>query len=267
MGFSGWLKSKKKFKEYGHTVETFDLGSYGNVEYAHWLHPKVRRLTLTRDSVDFYKQFVGEGDVAIDIGAHAGDTTIPMAVATGSTGVTLALEPNPHAYKILEANAELNAENLRIIPLNFAATEKDGTYTFLYSNASFCNGGNLGELEDQGHNHACKLDVEGRNLLHYLESEHPELIDRIRYIKVDAEGYDRAILTTLIPLIRRNKPFITAEVLKRLTLREREDLFTLFEALGYDLFKQEDHGAGERITRDNLEKWQHFDVVAIPMAT
>jgi FkbM family methyltransferase len=51
--------------------------------------------------VDFYQRFLTKGAVAIDIGAHTGDTTVPMALAAGNTGLVLAFEPNQYVYKIL----------------------------------------------------------------------------------------------------------------------------------------------------------------------
>ena len=52
----------------------------------------------------------GPGDAAIDIGAHTGDTALPVALAVGPQGAVFALEPNPFTYKVLIANAGLNRE-------------------------------------------------------------------------------------------------------------------------------------------------------------
>src|SRR5262245_27638099 len=94
-------RQKLPFTEFGRELRTFDLADDGRVEFAQWLHPFDRPTVISQASVDGVRRFVQPGDFAIDIGAHSGDTTVPMALAAGSTGCTLALEPNPHVFKIL----------------------------------------------------------------------------------------------------------------------------------------------------------------------
>ncbi|RSN74934.1 FkbM family methyltransferase [Candidatus Methanodesulfokora washburnensis] len=53
------------------------------------------------------KSLLKPGDVAIDVGAHIGVYTIPMAKIVGSKGVIVAIEPSP-IRKYLYKNIELN---------------------------------------------------------------------------------------------------------------------------------------------------------------
>ncbi len=122
-------------KSYGYKLKSFDLPSDGTVEYAQWLHPSETEKEITQSSVDELRKFLKPGDVAIDIGAHSGDSTIPIALAVGKTGCVLALEPNRYVYPVLQKNAELNPEKTQIIPLMFAATPEDAEMEFQYSDS------------------------------------------------------------------------------------------------------------------------------------
>src|SRR5688572_22012765 len=95
-----WLKRRRKarFALYGHEVKTFDLTEDGEVQLAQWLHPKERLKTIRQENITLLRRYIREGDLVIDIGAHSGDTTIPLALAAGPTGTTLALEPNPYVF-------------------------------------------------------------------------------------------------------------------------------------------------------------------------
>ncbi|MEL6275313.1 MAG: FkbM family methyltransferase, partial [Bacteroidota bacterium] len=216
---------KRTFQEYGHRVKDFNLQEYGFVQYAQWLHPFESEKSITDEQIAFFVQFISPGDFVIDIGAHTGDTTVPMAIATGKKGKILALEPNPYVCKILAENARLNPEAGKIIPLQKAATQDEGQFTFHYSDASFCNGGYLEKIKNQRHNHNYTLEVEGINLQDYLLKEYPSELERLSLIKVDAEGYDKEILKTLPDIISQYQPTILVECYKRLNKEERIDLY------------------------------------------
>jgi hypothetical protein len=89
----GWRPSPRT---YGSEIRRFTLPRDGLVEYAQWLHPRETDKAVRQEVVDELRTFLRPGDVAIDIGAHTGDSTLPMALAVGSAGHVLALEPNPH---------------------------------------------------------------------------------------------------------------------------------------------------------------------------
>ncbi len=63
------LGFKPKLKEYSHTVVEYHLPIDGKIQYAQWLHPAESTKLVRQD------------EMAIDIGAHTGDTALPMALA------------------------------------------------------------------------------------------------------------------------------------------------------------------------------------------
>lgn len=259
-------KLKQTFKEYGYEVNTFQIEPFGEVSYAQWQHPFEKPKALTASNVQFYEKISKKGGLIVDIGAHTGDTTVPMALAVGKEGLVLGIEPNKYVYKILEKNASLNPEHTHIIPLCFAATAEEGNFTFNYSDASFCNGGFLSEIESTGHRHAYTLEVTGKNLQDYLYSAHKERLDQLSLIKVDAEGYDKEILKTIPEILDQYKPALMVECYRHLNQNERHELFDILASHGYQLFHLENFELFDElqpIHRENMMDHKHFEILAL----
>jgi FkbM family methyltransferase len=262
------IKSKSSTHDYGFQGKTFDLELDGKIDYAQWLHPYEQPKIITQDMVNFFRKYAKNGGLAIDIGAHSGDTTIPIALAVGVEGTVLALEPNHHVFSILQKNSELNKNKTRIVPLCFAATDHDGEFEFNYSDASFCNGGFFQSLQNQKHGHSYILKVNGKNLENYLRKEYLNLLPELTLIKIDAEGYDKEIIRSLKDLIQEFRPNIISECNKNLTAEERADLFNVLADMHYGIKKLEGFTDTAKPSDINhpgeMTKWQHFDLVATP---
>jgi len=262
------LGYRGKPKRFGHEVVTYDFPTDGQVKYARWLHPKNLDRQIDQQHVDNLRQWISPGDTVIDIGAHSGDTSITMGLAAGPAGHTFAFEPNPYAFDVLKVNASLNPDKANIIPYNLAATEADGDFEFCYSDAGYCNGGLYPKGTEHKHRHYYTLDVQGKNIAALLSEQHPDAIDKLSYIKIDTEGYDRFVIQTLRGLIAARKPVIRSEVMKCLNKQERHEQLGLIESLGYDMFKYDDDSgaAGPRVKKADAMKWEHYDVLATPRA-
>jgi FkbM family methyltransferase len=252
-------------REYSHEIVTFELPADGEVQFARWLHPGEGPKTVTQDSVDALRAFLRDGDVAIDIGAHTGDTTVPMALAVGPKGRVFALEPNPYVFKVLAANAALNRSKTDIVPLMFAAMPNDGEFEFEYSDSGYCNGGFHHGISRWKHGHFSKLRVAGRNLHDYLRNQAGDVLPRLRYIKIDTEGFDRSVVNSLKDLITAARPYLRAEIYKHLSREERRGFYNDLRTLGYRVFKCGDEVyRGPELGPDDLSHWAHFDIFAVP---
>ena len=60
-----------------------------------------------------------------------------MALAAGTSGITLGFDPNPYVYKILEINASLNKDKQNIISQLYAISVKEEDFYYVSSEASF----------------------------------------------------------------------------------------------------------------------------------
>lgn len=261
-------RAGKPVEEYGYEIKRFDLAEDGRIEYARWLHPSEGPQSIAQDMVDALRPYIRPGDLVVDIGAHTGDSSIPMALAAGPDGCCLALEPNPYVFKILHVNAALNKDKTNLVPLNYAATDTDGTFTFHYSDAAFCNGGYLSMIKSRRHGNRFALEVQGRNLEAVLRRDYADRLDRLSYVKIDTEGYDRHVIRSLMQVLEECRPVVRTEVFKKLTLRERQEHFGLLRDAGYDCYKydEESYSKGEAIAESDLMRWKHFDILAIPSA-
>jgi FkbM family methyltransferase len=259
----GW---KPSIRTYDSSIESFHLSEFGKIEYAQWLHPGEKKKIITMPVIEELRTFLKAGDVAIDIGAHTGDTSVPIALAVGKTGCVLSLEPNPYVFKVLARNASLNSDKTNIVPLPFAAMPTDGFFEFEYSDSGFCNGGLHEGISRWRHGHAFQLKVEGKNLQEFLKTHFPDAISRIRFIKIDAEGYDFHILKSLESLIDQCRPFMKAEVFKLTDLEYRRHMFEFLQSRGYKIFhvESESHYRGEKLIPANLMKWKHYDIFCEP---
>lgn len=262
------LGLKPRPRSYGFVIEAHDLPGEGRVEVARWLHPRAARVGPTQAAVDQLRQFLRPGDVAIDIGAHTGATAVPTALAVGPSGLVLALEPNPYVFPVLERNAALNPGKTAIVPLRFAAMRVDGQYEFQYGGPDYANGGFHEGMSRWLHGSAFKLRVEGKNLPDFLAQRYPDLAPRIRFIKIDTEGFDLGVLETLEALLRSRRPYLQVEMfsLRKSIAGYRLKLYQFLRSHGYELYRIESsaHLMGSPITLDNLTQWNHYDVFCVP---
>lgn len=262
------LGLKPRPRTYGMEIQTHELPREGRIEVAQWLKPKAHQMLPTQAEVDRHRAFLKPGDVAIDVGAHMGDTALPIALAVGATGAVFALEPNPYIYPVLERNAGLNRDRTRIIPLMFAAMREEGEYEFQYGSPDFDNGGFHEGMSKWLHGSAFTVKVKGRNLTDHLRTHHADLLPRLRFIKVDAEGFDLAVLETLEPLIQEYHPYLQVEIFsqKRSLPGYRANLIGFLQRHGYELRRVERTPAEQwtTVTPANMDQWVNYDVFCIP---
>lgn len=228
-------RSKKVFKEYAFRQVDFTLRDDGVVQYAQWLHPGEFGNEIQQAHVDFFRRYIKRGDLAIDIGANEGDTTVPMALAAGKEGLTLAFEPNPHVFRVLEANAALNPDKTRIVPLNFATTAEDGEFTFGSGDPSYGNGGIVGFTHNKRRNTRYTFSVTGKQLTRYLTAHHASALPNLTFIKIDTEGYDKEIVKSISDLIATYRPTLVVECFGPSLPEEKLELYDVIASHNYTL--------------------------------
>ena len=210
----------------------------------------------------FYRKAI----FASTLGHILEDSTLPIALATGTAGCVLALEPNPFVYHVLEKNARANSHAVNIRTMMAAANFREGFIDFEYSDSGFCNGGRHEGIPAMKHGHPFRLEVFCVNLEQELRGHYSELLPRLKFIKVDAEGYDLYVLESILGIIKSYKPIVKAEVFKHTDLAYREKLLSFFLKLDYQVYKivEEPIGKGPLLTEENLTHLQHYDILCLP---
>ena len=147
-----------------------------------------------------------------------------------------------------------------------AASTSEGFMEFEYSDAGFCNGGRHERIPAIKHGHPFKLKVFCIDLEKELLADYPSLLSRLKFIKVDAEGYDLYILESMRSIIDTYKPVIKAEIFKWTDTKYRKELLSFFLELDYLVYKITDEpiGAGPALMVENLNDWQHYDILCMP---
>lgn len=262
-------KARRVFAEYTYKLVHFDLETDGMVEFADWDNPLTGDKTITQKEINFFRKFVKKGDLAIDIGANIGDTTVPMALAAGKEGMVLGFDPNPYIFKILEKNATLNKEKTNIIPLQCAITETPGEFYYNSSEASFSNGGISREPSNVHGPFQLSTKVPGINLSELLHKDYEDRLGNLSLIKVDTEGWDKEIIKSIADVITAYKPVIIAECFIKLSKAEKEELYDTIHNKEYDLFYFEDFVEDtrvEKLSRETMNKSDTFNLYAVPKA-
>jgi hypothetical protein len=74
------------------------------------------------------------------------------------------------------------------------------------------------------------------------------------------------VVQSLADLIAAVRPYIKTEIYKHLSHQQRTGYYDDLRHLGYRLFKCEDDRdyRGQEIQRDDLLRWKHFDIFAVP---
>ncbi len=256
-------------KEYPHRIDSFNIENIGEIDFANWCNPFAGKIELTSQYINFFKQFIKEGDLAIDIGAYIGDTTVPMGLCTGATGLTIGLDPNPFVYKILEVNASLNAGKMHIDTFPFAISTEEDEFYFISSEASFCNGG-ISKSKDSYHGKFIMPNkIKGINLKIFLEEKYSNWLSKLSFIKIDTEGYDKEIIKSISGLISKYKPTLIAESFGKSSNEDKMELYEVIENLGYEIYYFEDFNIEKKMqilnTKSDITKWKKtINICGIP---
>ena len=259
---------RPRARVYGHRIQVIDLPRDGRVEYARWLAPKIRDLSLQQAELDELRTFLREGDSAVDVGAAVGDSTLPIALACGGSGAVIAFEPNPFTFAILGANAALNPGRTNIIPIPYAATEADSSFVFDYGDPWFANGGDHTGMSAWRHASAFSIPVQGRRIEPIIRARLGERLGRLRYIKTDAECHDLGVLRSVGGLIREFRPFIKSEVGKFISAEDRIAMHRLLAGHNYTI-RLPENGVlrGPVLTEGDMLQGKTFDIFAVPNAS
>lgn len=127
----------------------------------------------------------------LDVGAHVGAFTIPMALRGRRV---FSVEGSPRNVRSLLASASLNGCEGLITPMRMAAWNEDTELSWFES--------------DQTGSHIC-FDSPVKVTARRLSAELFE--DRIGLVKIDVEGAEPQVLQGMQSLIERDRPFLIIE--------------------------------------------------------
>ncbi|MDE4146507.1 FkbM family methyltransferase [Phaeobacter gallaeciensis] len=217
----------------------------------------------TRNELSMLLTVIRLGDRIVDIGAHIGTYAIPMAAKAGPEGRVLAIEGSARTFQLLQRNIGANGLVHRVAYQNKVLGQRDGPR--LRRAASPGNSGAGHYLPDMN-------GVEAEDPLSCLALNgfaQPDVI------KIDVEGMECAVLTSLQPLLNRQRPILYIEVVAQQLARlgtTVSNLEALLAPYGYSYFRnvgarnsESDSFIPERLNRLE-EGGEFFDLLALPDA-
>jgi len=224
----------------------------GEVTFCDWNHPLVHEQPVG-ELIDRYSRvyhwdkLIRPGSLCVDVGAHCGDTTVPMGLfaydhAAAKPGKVLAVEPNRDVFPVLEINTTLNRRWADFHLSRNAITKTDGETVMLLDHGNGnCNGGlldaNFSEaLQVQIADLAkVKTPVEGIRLDTLLgQSFTTADLDTLSFIKTDCEGYDKEILRSAKDFLGTYKPYLFVEWFDLFpAIEDHHDFFAAIDEIGY----------------------------------
>jgi FkbM family methyltransferase len=228
-------RARRVTQVYPPRIDSFVVEGLGKVQFANWTNPLIAPVELDVPMIAFFKKFVKEGDLVIDIGANIGDTTVPMALVAGKSGMTLGFDPNPYVFAILNANAALNSDKTNIVPYLNAISVQEEEFYLVSSEASFGNAGISPTKESKHGKFVHPEKIKGVNLENLLNVRYADRLSRLSLIKVDTEGYDKEILKSISGLIASRKPVIIAESFGSSDAEAKMELFDVIACHGYNI--------------------------------
>jgi len=167
---------------------------------------------------DLFRQVLQPGDIAVEVGAYIGSTTLALSRAVGNTGAVIAIEAQRLIHQMLNANLALNNRINVYTPL-IAAGEEPGQITVPILSPRVENNYAALGLKDQEWEGGDAVPV---NTIDSFELRH------CRLLVIDAEGMEvevlrgaEATLATCAPLVhvanyRRDKsPALISHLLDR----------------------------------------------------
>lgn len=175
------------------------------------------RLDHDQNMLPYVLPIIKEGDTVMDVGAFIGDHTIAYAKKAGVSGRVIAFEPNHESFECLKfnmkefENAELRKEALSDEVCRVRINEVE-------ENAGRAN------VEKSKKGIKC-VTIDSLNL------------DKLDFIKIDAEGFEHKILKGAEETIKRLKPIMLIEIVNDYLLRNKtsnNDIYIYLAELGYN---------------------------------
>lgn len=144
---------------------------------------KVFAYDAEKEEVSLVYNYLQEGDVFIDIGAHIGYFTVTSAAKVGESGQVHAFEPTPRTYEKLTENVEINAFG-NVKCNNIGLSDEPGTLV-LNTHPENEAYNSIGKIDKEG---VVSVQIETVTLDDY--AERLGLVGKIAFIKIDVEGWE-----------------------------------------------------------------------------
>lgn len=174
----------------------------------------------------YLSKLIKSGDTCIDIGANLGYYSVFLSRLVGNSGKVYAVEPIPLFAKIWRDNTLLSMrKNLTLFPYALGETNRFVKMSIPIVDGVMHHGMTKINDNNQVKEIAEEFDVEMKNPDELFAS-----IEKVDFVKIDVEGYEQFVLSSMLQTITKHKPIIQAELGGD---ENRAKVITLLTGLGY----------------------------------
>jgi FkbM family methyltransferase len=144
--------------------------------------------------VEAFAATLRPGDVCIDVGANIGFFTVLAARLVAPSGRVVAFEPHPDAIAVLRAALERNGVSGSVDVIAAAAGERDSATTLFVTSDSVLSTTDPERSPLAADFTFGRAIAVTRMALDTWAAAHPDLLARLRAIKIDVEGTEAEVL-------------------------------------------------------------------------
>lgn len=186
------------------------------------VHSLIRRDRFGSEEPEYHRlqTWLRSGDIAIDVGANFGTYSLRMAEIVGENGRVYAFEPIPQTFAMLVRSVAIRGCR-NITALNLACANESRILTMSVPDDALAG-------EDL---YQASISETGPSLTSVVCVRIDDLgvpFDRLRLVKIDAEGHDSEVIEGMWGLIERTRPVLIVE-------HPAEAISKRLVALGYTL--------------------------------
>lgn len=170
----------------GRNLHRDNLRRFSREFFDLYFFPKIKRqFWLNEGKYDKNESRIRRGEVVLDVGAHIGMFTCLAGLVVGNGGKVYAFEPLKEFAEIIKKNVELNGLN-NVVIVKKALGDQERLASM--------NG--ILVTNDEG-------DVQVTTLDRFVQENG---VDRVDFLKMDVEGYERKVLLGGLESLRKFKP-------------------------------------------------------------
>jgi len=205
-------------------------------KYIHILIALKRHLRgeLKVPELQIIKQFLQPTDICLDIGAHGGSWSRPLAGIV-KEGRVYSFEALPYYADILRKTFKLlGFRNIKVV--NKAVTDREGRIAIVWKDSAGKRLTGKTHIQGTHENTNHLIWVDGIRLDTFVSTSEKE---KIKFIKIDVEGAEMQVLKGAEALMNQHRPIVFCELDERWTSRfeyKPYHIFELFSTKGYRAF-------------------------------
>ncbi|HEY0066721.1 MAG TPA: FkbM family methyltransferase [Flavisolibacter sp.] len=185
----------------------------------------------------FLQKHCSAGSTVIDIGAHIGLFSVRAGQLAGKTGKVYAFEPTPATQALLKKTIKINDMEGVIEPRNEAIGDKDGVTHFYVSDSEGDNSNSLVQYKADRALHAVEVKI--TSIDNFIRNRP---LERVDFIKIDAEGFEYNVLLGCRHLFTQLKPYGILALHPNGIVsngNSLEQIYDFMQEMNYDLFFEE----------------------------